>query len=364
MQHVIEEEEKTHVSVGVHHIEIAELDVLLIRKTLTELGLAGGGATEALVTRLATHYGAEGVGLAWCDHCGGGSDPDLDACPFCGHDDSDVIGDEDDDDEEDLEMSELNGAAASVATQATPPSKAKPAKVKSIALAKPVEAQLVTNDDFNQAVDRVHAELASARASAWKIGIELKPIYDADLWRMSKKKYKGFHEFVKQEFNLSKEHAFNCIRAAAYFTEQQIRDIGVTKLSLVVRGELGSGALRKGAGPADAKAVEKVQKKAKEVKKKTLVQVKKETKDAGTGGKRGRKSTVTVIKVGDKEQTWLYASPLNEEEKKKPRKAKTLADKPWGQIVYDNGVSQWFRIRETANGLQLTTVTKRIDEEE
>lgn len=356
--------QEVFVEAGGQRVSLTKVDASAMRSALSELKLGTAGTTEALAARLLEHYGAAAAAddLSYCDACGTGSvvDDDGDPCPFCGAADADEDGDDDDvveqaSKENKVSMTSKNDVVAAAALR--PLVKVSPRKA---AVVVPTTVVPTTEKELDKAVGRVRSAMADAQSCAWKLGCELKAIFDAELWMMrvgadGKPAYKTFDAFVRAEFEMARQQAFNYIRAAQNFTKEEVAEIGIAKASLLLGApEKARAGLKKNAKRQTKQQVAKDVKKARET----------APKAEAPGKKRGRKAQVTVITVGDKHMVNLFAAPKNAEEKKKPVRAKKLSDQPWGRHVHDNGVAMYFRLRETPGGLQVVIQTKRVEDDE
>lgn len=339
------------VEAGGQSLSLAKMEEDAMRWALELLKLDTTGAKEVLAVRLLEYYGAQAAAdeLLYCDGCGAGSVgvDDDEPCPFCGIKDGDEKG---------ATMTTTNGVSEGVTAAAAIVVAKKAATTKAIERAqkKPTEAEL------NKAVGRVRAVMAEGQACAWKLGVELKAIFDSEMWMTrlggdGKPAHKTFNDFVREEFQMVRQQAFNYIHAAQNFTREQVAEIGIGKITLVLAAPPGArAALTEGAKDKSKKAIAAEVRAAKQTAPPT-------TTAAGAVSKRGRKAKVTVITVGDKHNVNLFAAPKKGEEK--PVRAKTLADQPWGKHVHENGVAMYFRVRETPSGLQMVIQTKRVEDE-
>lgn len=204
-----------------------------------------------------------------CDVCGGFSDADDDACPFCG----DGRGPEPEPAHETWTLNEESSggetemartktaervAAEAAAAEATkqsavevispgnspPPSTAivsrgklptPTAPVIDLANAKP----MVTEKDLDEEIQRfrdLHVDFVRSSATTFRrAGQSIERIHDR-LWqqrlRAGKPKYKSWNQFVEQDLGITVSYAKK-LRAAAKFTDEQIDQLGVTMLALI-----------------------------------------------------------------------------------------------------------------------------------
>lgn len=350
--------------------------------------------------------------LADCDTCHGSSDVELEVCPFCGasndeedetqgaassDDDStsassasdDVpMGEEDeasasDDDGSSSASSDFETASASMddepeAVEAGNRMAEKPARTVAgvkkgeeiVAPAEVVtsEVQHFTEADLNHAVDRVRQLKGDSTVSLWRLGAEIKNIYDRALWKQRNTQegapaYKSFSVFVQKELGFTVQNAYWLIDISTNYSEEQVRAFGTAKLNTIL------------AAPKQAQAalLEEAKKGAsvRELKER----VKEENEKAGTSGQeretgrrtprkkggrsKGRKPRepkITVAALTGRHKIKLYRQGSED------GRAKRLGDGPHGELDLENGVTMKFQIRADSSGeLILIADIKRKD---
>jgi hypothetical protein len=185
-----------------------------------------------------------------CDACGGPSDESFDACPYCGEKGTET------------EPAKPNGAAvpdapADVLSKQAKPAKVKPptvdekpikstdAKAKKLRIVKASEpvvhkAEIVSAaalDDSVAKIRSIHQNLADGH---YHLGQALYENWNANLYTLrlgenGKPKYKSWGQWVEAETGIGPRHALDLIAVSQTFTEQDIKDVGVTKLRPMCR---------------------------------------------------------------------------------------------------------------------------------
>lgn len=334
--------------------------------SMGEMTFPGSAADCARV--LAHRYSvAKGLELAECDRCFGKSDEKLDACPFCGDKDEsaaatevaskarkegDMIGGVTADELERIKngASTSKGATAMVVKATKASQLAKPSPKTGPAVVENREEVL------NTAVEKIRKLQAAGAMCTWQLGQELRMIFESELWMARQKdltgakrgqrgvKYKAFDQFTRVELGMAAKNAMSLMKFTKEFTELQVKELGPAKLALLLQAP-----------------IEKRKSLTKKAKKKTARQLKEEVKRANAEAGRGRnRSKITVISVEPTAVVHLFCKPASGE--KRPKRATTLSDLPWGAIEHKNGVTQSFLVKETAKGLELHIATERVEE--
>ncbi len=245
----------------------------------------------AMAAVLKTHFKAacDADNLSNCTNCGGDSDINLEACPYCG--DSEVVGDP--------------AAAAGVIT--------------TTAEALPAEAQ-VSTEQLDTAVANFKAKKRHAEASIWELGVEVAAIHDGDLWKTrmlgGDPQYKTFKAFCGVELGISHTHAYSLIEVAKKFTRERVEQIGVSKLSIIVQlpADKQAAALNGAANGGKSKSDL-----AKEL--------------AASKGKDKVPETVTIMaRAGSHVKLPMTGTSS------KGKPATSLADEPWAEEEHENGI--------------------------
>ncbi len=330
---------------------VAHLDMAVMTGALRSYSIPVPSTPTQAARALVEHFTKlKPKKLADCDRCGGISDELLDVCPFCGDRDEDL--------EDRAVPATLAGAPpkglvelkALVELNRKDPGK-KAALVPLKAL--PVVTVVVGREkDLDAAVARVRKLQVAGIVCQWQLGREIKAIHESELWMARSaegkgkkgQRYKAFDQFVRAELAMTAANAFSLAKVAAEFSEEQVREIGPSKLALVLQA------------PKEARKA--LIKKAKTKKRAELRdEVKKVNKEAGRG--RERKPKVTAVQLDERVVIDLFCRPAKGQE---PRRAKKLDDEPWGTHELANGVKQVFRVKMSPKGLQVVVVSKRIEE--
>jgi hypothetical protein len=236
-----------------------------------------------------------------------------------------------------------------------------PAKMASVT----VLSGTKTEKDLDAAVTRVQVLKAKAAESAWELGVEIKNIYDAQLWKLrdegGKPRYKNPDAFTNEELGMTPANAWKLMDIAKNFTRGQVHEFGTAKLGLILqapesaRAELLSKA--KGASKTEVeKEVRRANKERKTVKSRKGVERPKPAAKVG-------KATITIANVLGSQTVplWTKASvSAATGDRKSWVKAKKVADVPSASIELENGVVQHFTLTADAEGcLKLRIETRR-----
>jgi hypothetical protein len=191
--------------------EEVSIDLGLVTSHLDRLGLGIGGDAQEKADRLHRYFlhqkSERGMKLAFCDSCQFYSDPELEACPFCG-------------DAEIIEPFDENGIVQ------TEPARMKYSKY--------------SEDTLDEAVESIKTSVRTAQLEAYKTGKTLELIRDEQLWRFRKKDdgrpmYKNFYDFARKEIGISKAYAARLIRVCSNYKPSDFKKFGVTKLDVSLR---------------------------------------------------------------------------------------------------------------------------------
>lgn len=344
-----------------------------------KINMPKGANVITKVTALLAHFlqNTAKADLVDCDTCEGASDINLDNCPFCGssgESETSAIsggstakleGGDEDDDPEDAEVDE---PAPAVAKKASKKSAKEPKAPKETSVAKknaasaamvPVAAGAtlavpMTEKNLDAAVENVRRLASTAHLSAWKLGDELKRIFDSQLWKVrqgedGKGAYKTFDQFTKAELSFSKKYAFVLMKVSAGFTEAQVQEFGPAKLHLVltapkeIQGEL----------------LERVKKGAKKKEIERSLPRTKTTK-AKDGKNKKQSQQITVANILKRQTLKMFIKPKSKGDE--PVVATKLAQLPWASLDLANDVKMLFTITQTPGGeLRLVVDTRRVE---
>lgn len=386
------------------------LDPDAMGAALERLGIDAPDGVEERAAKLGDHYlqlrRAKKIAtpLLFCETCGGGSPASLDACPFCGDSDAEENAGQsaapaaaEEPEQEAAPESEPEEPVTEAAGEITEPGKildgaapdeeAKPAKRKpgrpkkngaALAVTSPPPAAVSKKNglrpgpkssfasaaagrekDLDEAVGRIQTLQRQGVKCLWQLGIEIKAIYDSELWMARSaegstkgQRYKAFDQFIRMELGITAATAFDQMKIAKEFTAEQVNEIGTSKLHAILQAP-------------EAKRAELVEKAKKGAsKKKIRAEVKAANAEAGRGRKRAKK-TVTAIQVGESFRVDLRdkRGPGKPRPDAEVKLAKKIVDGVWGQHEMANGLVMQFRLKNGPKGWQLFVWSKRVDEE-
>lgn len=405
-------------------IIVARVKEDLLRKTAVELNIENAATLSLpdLIAAVQDHYNDrtkyKESDLADCNGengCMGAADARLDYCTFCG--DSSVVqgpaldeGNEEEEDDNSEEGGEegideggesdgdkpdnKKGTKGSKKSKDKGGEKKKAGRPKKNALATSGNAALsadedkvpdgVTVDMLDTAIKGVFAGVAemdrNVSGSSWDIGSKLLEILDKQLWKArvgedGKPKYKSLNAFCRDELEWSTTHVYNLADVAKTYTRQQCVDIGMTKLSLILKAPADKqpALLTKAADPKVSKRdieAEVAKVKPEGVKRKTG---RKETPAGVPGSKKDKKGqgkkanaekkgeVITVSKILGQHTVMLFKKPSDP--KLTPTEhARLITDEPVGWRELQPGVREYFQVLEGADGkLTIKITIKRED---
>lgn len=312
--------------------------------------------------------------LVQCSDCDGWSDANLDGCPFCGAKDNDSV------------VETASAKTSDPVVETTPPKKGsvkkasakKPAKepphkngangTTALATTAPSAVVVHSEKDLDAAVLRVGALKGEGAHALWQLGRELLDIFTKELWRQrngddGKPKYKGFHQFVELECQISKTHAYAWMRISKDYAEADVRKFGQENLAKVItvpkdqQPELL--ALLQGQGKDGRRlTTREVREEAKKIRERTgAVGGKGRTAAATAAAAKPRRPTVTCMVFEGKQSVKLFTketAKLADEDKRK--RAKKVGDKPVGVLACSNGVVLKLSVQEDASGALIVAV--------
>jgi hypothetical protein len=376
-------------------VAMAKVDEDLVRKALIGTGadpkVVAKMPIEGVVEDLQDHNNANvpEEERAACDECGGVSSIALDACPFCGESDDGSAAEEDD------EAKALAGDEVEEdEEEEAPESEEKPkAKVETAKTSKPPKDALVKTDKnkkkpesimvavkpevLDEAVAKVNELKSDAMGGYWKLGNAIRDIFDRQLWKARLNPdakspgdtplYKNWQQFCDAELKMSPTNAYNLMDVSKLYTEKDVREIGVKKLSLILKAS-DPEEREKLKEQARTSSTREIQQRVESSKGRTRRKTGRKETPAGKPGAAGAKAAaaaggkITVASLIGKTQTVkLYVKP----EKGKPfdKPAKKLADNPVGFLELENKVRIYVALSTNAAGeLVLQTKAKRASE--
>ena len=368
-------------------IDTDHIDEAVINAHLERYGISGAGKLNRKLRILATHIAELKVSMGdvefdscTCSKCGGESPGLLDQCPFCGE--GDAI------DPEDATAADAASVAAAVAaaeeptdeeptdeepTDEEPPKKAlksRSASKKKMAKKKMAkkkvdapECEVVDDEpgtavvvagssvpskfgegDLNQAVEKCRAFMVDATLECYRLGHELNHICDNNLYLLrlgenGKSKYTNFKVFVRNEFSMAHQQAYLLMGVAKNFTEDQVRQIGVTKLNLALKvpQEFREEILAKA---QDGETMATLSEKADELLK----------KDTPAKVPPMGKQLTAIIAMGLMEAP-MYKAPTQPGKVGEPTTpASQINDEPFAVFMLENGVEATFQVLKDDDG--------------
>lgn len=384
----------------VHGVKLEKSSILSMTDALKTLGhddtklpTGAGLLVQLLHTEFLAIAKKTKVAPVMCDVCGGFSPAALDVCPFCG------VG-------EDVDEVAVVEAAAAVETLATPANEttpeapaakksAKRTKVKSAPaaqmttddLARKIDdeesAKAITvhpsktsvekglakfsEDDLNVSVREVHRLKGEGAIALWRLGAAIRDMHSKQLWKLRKKEdgtpqYTAWDQFCQRELGMTHGSALDLADVSAKFNETQVRAVGTTKCSFILRApEIDQARILE---ETEAKGLSSREVKA-EVKK---ARAERGLTQRNTGRKKisGKHTTsakttkqpdkITVAGLLGNHTVSLFTSASAKSDK--PKVAKKFADKPVGVLEMSNRTTMTFALIAGKNGewkLKVTT---------
>jgi hypothetical protein len=281
-----------------------------------------------------------------CSVCSGSSDMELERCPYCGSRDSDG--------EEDTEPKVEAAVEVEEQTLVKLPKrkKAEPAVV---------DAELVA--EASSKLAKVEEEIgALTRAGAqnfWEIGGKIAEVYDAKLWEHKSSPYRTFDAWVIKQTPFTLQSAYKIMDVHKAFTKEDAGKFGWTKLALVARVDKSDqprllDALESGASRSEIAEQIKTTKKAKPQRHESG-----KSEGASQQKKPRPEAKITIASLTGKQVVKLYAR-VTKKDAGNPKRAKRLADHPWGSLQLENNAILYFNIQQHANGeLSLVVMAER-----
>lgn len=345
----------------------------LVDKALKEADFAPADSVklDRKAEMLDTHYRKTVAKekLIACHKCGGHSSDELEACPFCGNK------------EEAPEAAAEKAAgekviAPAVALTLVPGTKMAKTGVKTVVAQNGVEFSEKALDEANQRITKLKQEGA---ANYWQLGMEIASVFDSQLWKARVESgkavpaYKSFNQYVVKELRISQPTAYNMMKVAKAFTEDQVGRLGSTKLSFVLsipdslqeeRDELIQ-EIEEGASAKEVKA------KTRKVRQKHGVDRVERATQPGKTGKMptspGRpkgvakdgKLTVAMVKGVNTLPLYVRPSVKLEPGQLPEKRAKKLGDRPFAIEQLENGVVRYYSVVNASGGLKLRIETMR-----
>jgi hypothetical protein len=241
--------------------------------------------------------------LSECTNCGGESDFNLEACPYCGD-------------------SEKTSDATAITTTA----EALP------------EVEQVSTEALDEAVTRVKQLKRNTEVSIWELGTEIAHIHDDGLWKTRmlgpNPQYKTFKAFVNAELGISHTHAYSLMEVAKKFSRDQVEQIGVSKLAIIVQL------------PPDKQAAALAGNKSKADLARELAESK--------GGSDKQPDVVSVMtRMGSRQKLPMQGT------NSKGKPAESLADEPWVEEEHENGIISRYVVKLDPKTKQIVLIITR-----
>lgn len=325
-----------------------------------------------------------------CSFCGGVSRfKDYAACPFCGTGEDQPVADSPaaapaPKSAKAAKAGNLGKAAKAGKSKKEP--KPSPAERRALATVETGKVALANTKLLEQAERRITGLLGDAMASQWKLGFEINKVYTAGLFKYRVVNGKPVHTFSGwcDSLGISPQYSRSLMHVAANFTEKQVRDIGVSKLSIVLRlpHDAREQALANAAGGATRSELEaEVRSIAPGASREHIASgdttharpgLAASNAEDGAQTARGEKRRQRAGRaVAANELTAiimqkLYDIPLfaraKSAETSEPLRATNLASDPHAVLQLENSVALHFRIIEDDDGLRLTMNVQRADD--
>lgn len=309
-------------------VKMAKVDKEVVKRYIARERLNKNGTIEDRVEELHGCYieraRKDGTQLFECDVCSGFSPQDLSECPFCG-----TTGQE--------EIVEAGAGAKKDEAAADPPAADAPAREPIIPR---VGTDVWSEKDLDRECDVIRKGSRMAAGTLFAMGRAFKRIHTHDLWKLrrrddDKPAFTNFKRFVADEFGITHTYAYQLMEVSEKFTEEQIAELGVSKLRLALtvpdmhRGEILDAA--KGGA-----TVKDLGDKARELR--------------GDGAPPPEKRITVGLMMGQQTvQAW-----------KRPKKdgpvgvpttpAKSLGDYPWAVLELENDVRLFVRMSRNEEG--------------
>lgn len=245
-------------------VDTSKADRKSLTKTIKTLSIACDTSIDSMVSSLADHliklHKKTPNELLRCDWCGGSSDVSFSKCPYCGLDDKTASAK--------LAAEEAKKPVApepeKPAANAKPPKKARGAekadtphtsptkearvakaekpgvKKAGTAIEKVHKAELVTAVDLDNAIVEIKQFQVDIVDSHWLLGQKLSEVHEKNLYALrldeaGKPKYKNFGQWVASELEITPRYALDLAAVSKVFTEETIKEVGVTKLRVLAR---------------------------------------------------------------------------------------------------------------------------------
>lgn len=233
-------------------VDTSKADRKSLTKTIKTLGIACDTSIDSMVASLADFliklHKKTPAELLRCDWCGGSSDLTFAACPYCGLTDEESSKKAA---EEEKLKEKAEAKQEAQAINAKPPKKArseavtngaaaKPGVKKTTAIEKVHKAELVTAVALDKAVAEIKQIQVNIVDNHWLLGQKIAEVHEKNLFKLrlaedGKPKYTNFGQWVVAELEIGARYALDLAAISKVFTEQTIKEVGVTKLRVLAR---------------------------------------------------------------------------------------------------------------------------------
>ncbi len=384
----------------VRGVDLSFVNLTELNKALDEAGIKVTAKikVDERVILLADHdakeIGGDKAKGGACDKCGGISLLSRTSCPYCGTGDEQPMPNAPA--AKPAPRSRKEAAAAKAAKPAAdqkaaaaakkakpdkpkPPVKAKPDKPKPT-LAKTGGSSITPTNvkELDQVTRRLRGLIADTMTSHWKLGRELASVMKTGVYKYRVKDgvpvHSNFGAYCATELGLSSQYSRSLMSVAETFSEQQVRDVGVTKLKFIARvpEETRAELLAKASGLSTRELEAEVQEVAPGAQRQAL-------EHAGQGKRTSHlravnaeqnqakptravapnEATAVIVPERVELPMWARARDLETEQ---PIRAKTLAANPFCVYELQNGMQLHIKWVEDDVGLMTIVEFKRAAE--
>jgi hypothetical protein len=350
----------TRQAMKVCGVDLSKADMKCVDAALAQHGLPVGGTDAQKITRLAQYYKSiDKSKLADCSTCGGISDVTEPTCPYCGD------GAFEDSAGESLHQPSLQlKPETSAMIVPSAPDSVQTTSLMQVAQPSVVLPRVWTEADLDEAVRKVHELKLVASERMWELGAAIKHIFDNELWKQRSTdgvpRYKTWGQFCEAELGITHSYSYKLMDVAEYFTREEVKQLGATKLAITMRvpkGELRTRMLKAaqdGASVADLdRLAEAIGKEKRDTGRKGKGGAAAHKPTANKGGRKPEKITVAMLVARIEVPLFKHDAP--------GKRAKSLADMPVGEERMLNGVKQRFVVTKEPTG-DLMLVVERTRE--
>lgn len=225
-------------------VDLTRVDRKHLTKICKAANLQCDTSIDSMVATLADmlvkKHKADPKQLLRCDFCGGSSDSTFDVCPYCGLNDEEGTKKA-----EELKAKEPKPEKPAKAAKAPKEDKAPGvAKTKGKGpksdLAVVHTAELVSTRDLDDSVAEIKKIQLDIVDNHWLLGKKLQESHEKNLYKLrldsnNKPKYRSWGQWVEAELEISPRYAFDLAATSMVFTQEQIKEFGVTKLRVLAR---------------------------------------------------------------------------------------------------------------------------------